>query len=202
MRKATLERATRETKVQVTLDLDGSGRYEVATGIGFLDHMLEQLSRHSLIDLKVKAEGDLHTDQHHTTEDTGIVIGAAVAEALGARVGIRRWGEAMVPMDETLTRVAIDLSQRPYLVWRVVLPRPKVGEVDTELFKEWFQAFAQAAGATLHVENLYGENSHHIAESCFKGLARALRAAVEIDERAAAKVPSTKGVLGSGASHG
>ena len=202
MRKATLERATRETKVQVTLDLDGSGRYEVATGIGFLDHMLEQLSRHSLIDLKVKAEGDLHTDQHHTTEDTGIVIGAAVAEALGARVGIRRWGEAMVPMDETLTRVAIDLSQRPYLVWRVVLPRPKVGEVDTELFKEWFQAFAQAAGVTLHVENLYGENSHHIAESCFKGLARALRAAVEIDERAAAKVPSTKGVLGSGASHG
>ena len=202
MRKATLERATRETKVQVTLDLDGSGRYEVATGIGFLDHMLEQLSRHSLIDLKVKAEGDLHTDQHHTTEDTGIVIGAAVAEALGARVGIRRWGEAMVPMDETLTRVAIDLSQRPYLVWRVVLPRPKVGEVDTELFKEWFQAFAQAAGATLHVEKLYGENSHHIAESCFKGLARALRAAVEIDERAAAKVPSTKGVLGSGASHG
>tara|TARA_B100001971_G_C18056204_1_gene465458 strand:+ start:214 stop:822 length:609 start_codon:yes stop_codon:yes gene_type:complete len=202
MRKATLERATRETKVQVTLNLDGSGRYEVATGIGFLDHMLEQLSRHSLIDLKVKAEGDLHTDQHHTTEDTGIVIGAAVAEALGARVGIRRWGEAMVPMDETLTRVAIDLSQRPYLVWRVVLPRPKVGEVDTELFKEWFQAFAQAAGATLHVENLYGENSHHIAESCFKGLARALRAAVEIDERAAAKVPSTKGVLGSGASHG
>ncbi|HJN21247.1 MAG TPA: imidazoleglycerol-phosphate dehydratase HisB [Alphaproteobacteria bacterium] len=202
MRKATLERATRETKVQVTLDLDGSGRYEVATGIGFLDHMLEQLSRHSLIDLEVKAEGDLHTDQHHTTEDTGIVIGAAVAEALGARVGIRRWGEAMVPMDETLTRVAIDLSQRPYLVWRVVLPRPKVGEVDTELFKEWFQAFAQAAGVTLHVENLYGENSHHIAESCFKGLARALRAAVEIDERAAATVPSTKGVLGSGASHG
>ena len=202
MRKATLERATRETKVQVTLDLDGSGRYEVATGIGFLDHMLEQLSRHSLIDLKVKAEGDLHTDQHHTTEDTGIVIGAAVAEALGDRVGIRRWGEAVVPMDETLTRVAIDLSQRPYLVWRVVLPRPKVGEVDTELFKEWFQAFAQAAGVTLHVENLYGENSHHIAESCFKGLARALRAAVEIDERAAAKVPSTKGVLGSGASHG
>ncbi len=202
MRKATLERATRETKVQVMLNLDGSGRYEVATGIGFLDHMLEQLSRHSLIDLKVKAEGDLHTDQHHTTEDTGIVIGAAVAEALGDRVGIRRWGEAMVPMDETLTRVAIDLSQRPYLVWRVVLPRPKVGEVDTELFKEWFQAFAQAAGATLHVENLYGENSHHIAESCFKGLARALRAAVEIDERAAAKVPSTKGVLGSGASHG
>jgi imidazoleglycerol-phosphate dehydratase len=202
MRKATLERATRETKVQVTLDLDGSGRYEVATGIGFLDHMLEQLSRHSLIDLKVKAEGDLHTDQHHTTEDTGIVIGAAVAEALGDRVGIRRWGEAVVPMDETLTRVAIDLSQRPYLVWRVVLPRPKVGEVDTELFKEWFQAFAQAAGATLHVEKLYGENSHHIAESCFKGLARALRAAVEIDERAAAKVPSTKGVLGSGASHG
>ncbi|MDP7539563.1 MAG: imidazoleglycerol-phosphate dehydratase HisB [Alphaproteobacteria bacterium] len=202
MRKATLERATRETKVQVTLDLDGSGRYEVATGIGFLDHMLEQLSRHSLIDLKGKAEGDLHTDQHHTTEDTGIVLGAAVAEALGDRVGIRRWGEAVVPMDETLTRVAIDLSQRPYLVWRVVLPRPKVGEVDTELFKEWFQAFAQAAGATLHVEKLYGENSHHIAESCFKGLARALRAAVEIDERAAAKVPSTKGVLGSGASHG
>jgi imidazoleglycerol-phosphate dehydratase len=202
MRKATLERATRETKVQVTLDLDGTGRYEVATGIGFLDHMLEQLSRHSLMDLEVKAAGDLHIDQHHTTEDTGIVIGSAVAEALGDRVGIRRWGEAMVPMDETLTRIAIDLSQRPYLVWRVDLPRPKVGELDTELIKEWFQAFAQAAGATLHVENLYGENSHHIIESCFKGLARALRAAVEIDERAAAKVPSTKGVLGSGAAEG
>ncbi|MDP6953142.1 MAG: imidazoleglycerol-phosphate dehydratase HisB [Alphaproteobacteria bacterium] len=202
MRKATLERATRETKVEVTVDLDGSGRYEVATGVGFLDHMLEQLSRHSLIDLAVKAEGDLHIDQHHTTEDTGIVIGGAVAEALGDRVGIRRWGEATVPMDETLTRVAIDLSQRPYLVWRVNLPRPKVGEMDTELFKEWFQAFAQAAGATLHVENLYGENSHHIIESCFKGLARSLRNAVEIDERAAAKVPSTKGVLGSGAAEG
>ena len=202
MRKATLERATRETKVQVTIDLDGTGRYEVATGIGFLDHMLEQLSRHSLMDLEVKAEGDLHIDQHHTTEDTGIVIGSAVAEALGDRVGIRRWGEATVPMDETLTRIAIDLSQRPYLVWRVDLPRPKVGEMDTELFKEWFQAFAQAAGATLHVENLYGENSHHIIESCFKGLARALRNAVEIDERAASHVPSTKGVLGSGAAEG
>ncbi len=202
MRKATLERATRETKVQVTVDLDGTGRYEVATGIGFLDHMLEQLSRHSLMDLEVKAEGDLHIDQHHTTEDTGIVIGGAVAEALGDRVGIRRWGEAMVPMDETLTRVAIDLSQRPYLVWRVDLPRPKVGELDTELVKEWFQAFAQAAGATLHVENLYGENSHHIIESCFKGLARALRNAVEIDPRAASHVPSTKGVLGSGAAEG
>jgi imidazoleglycerol-phosphate dehydratase len=202
MRKATLERATRETKVRVTIDLDGTGRYDVATGIGFLDHMLEQLSRHSLMDLEVKAEGDLHIDQHHTTEDTGIVIGGAVAEALGDRVGIRRWGEATVPMDETLTRVAIDLSQRPYLVWRVDLPRPKVGEMDTELFKEWFQAFAQAAGATLHVENLYGENSHHIIESCFKGLARALRNAVEIDERAASHVPSTKGVLGSGAAEG
>ncbi len=198
MREATVERETRETKIRVSVNLDGSGRYRVATGIGFLDHMLEQLSRHSLIDLELAAEGDLHIDFHHTTEDTGIVIGSAVAKALGERVGIRRWGEALVPMDETLTRVAIDLSQRPYLVWRVSFARPKLGEMDTELFKEWFQAFAQACGATLHIETLYGENSHHIVESCFKGLARSLRTAIEIDPRAAAAVPSTKGVLGAG----
>ena len=198
MREATVERETRETKIRVSVNLDGGGRYRVATGIGFLDHMLEQLSRHSLIDLELAAEGDLHIDFHHTTEDTGIVIGSAVAKALGERVGIRRWGEALVPMDETLTRVAIDLSQRPYLVWRVVFARPKLGEMDTELFKEWFQAFAQACGATLHIETLYGENSHHIVESCFKGLARSLRTAIEIDPRVAGAVPSTKGVLGAG----
>ena len=198
MREATVERETRETKIRVSVNLDGSGRYRVATGIGFLDHMLEQLSRHSLIDLEVAAQGDLHIDFHHTTEDTAIVIGSAVAKALGERVGIRRWGEALVPMDETLTRVAIDLSQRPYLVWRVTFARPKLGDMDTELFKEWFQAFAQACGATLHIENLYGENSHHIVESCFKGLARSLRTAIEIDPRAAGAVPSTKGVLGAG----
>ena len=196
MREATVERETRETKIRVSVNLDGGGRYRVATGIGFLDHMLEQLSRHSLIDLEVAAEGDLHIDFHHTTEDTAIVIGSAVAKALGERVGIRRWGEALVPMDETLTRVAIDLSRRPYLVWRVAFTRPKLGEMDTELFKEWFQAFAQAAGITLHVENLYGENTHHIVESCYKGLARALRQAIEIDPRKSDAVPSTKGVLG------
>ncbi len=201
MREATVERETRETKIRVSVNLDGGGRYRVATGIGFLDHMLEQLSRHSLIDLEVAAQGDLHIDFHHTTEDTAIVIGSAVAKALGERVGIRRWGEALVPMDETLTRVAIDLSQRPYLVWRVALARAKLGDMDTELFKEWFQAFAQACGATLHIENLYGENSHHIVESCFKGLARSLRTAIEIDPRAAGAVPSTKGVLGAGSDH-
>jgi imidazoleglycerol-phosphate dehydratase len=168
----------------------------VRTGIGFLDHMLEQFSRHSLIDIDLKAEGDLHIDNHHTTEDTGIVIGAAVAEALGDRRGIRRYGDALIPMDETLTRVALDMSNRPYLIWRVNFSRDKLGSMDTELFKEWFQAFAQAAGATLHIETLYGENNHHIVESCFKGLARALRAAIEIDPRKADAVPSTKGVLG------
>jgi len=196
MRQARLARKTKETKVEVELDLDGKGVYDVATGIGFLDHMLEQLSRHSLIDLKVRAEGDLHIDFHHTTEDTGIVIGQAVAKALGERAGIRRYGQALVPMDETLTRVAIDLSGRPFIVWKVAFGRPKLGQMDTELFQEWFRAFAFAAGATLHIENLYGENSHHIVESCFKGLARSLREAAEIDPRKGDAVPSTKGVLG------
>jgi imidazoleglycerol-phosphate dehydratase len=158
--------------------------------------MLEQLSRHSLIDIRCEARGDLHIDAHHTTEDSGIAIGEAITQALGDRAGIARYGSAYIPMDETLTRVALDASNRPYLIWRVKFPRPKVGEMDTELFKEWFQAFAQAAGLTLHVENLYGENSHHIVESCFKGLARALRQAVEIDPRKADAIPSTKGVLG------
>jgi imidazoleglycerol-phosphate dehydratase len=195
-RRASLRRVTNETRIEVDLDLDGTGRYSVSTGIGFLDHMLEQLSRHSLIDLTVKAEGDLHIDFHHTTEDTGIAIGTAVAQALGGRKGINRYGDALVPMDETLTRVAIDLSNRPYLVWKVAFTRDKLGQMDTELFREWFQAFAQAAGATLHVEALYGENNHHIVESCYKALARALRAAIEIDPRKADAVPSTKGVLG------
>ena len=196
MRKGSVERKTKETEIAVSVDLDGSGRSDIATGIGFLDHMLEQLSRHSLIDLTCKAKGDLHIDFHHTTEDTGIALGEAVAKALGSRTGIRRWGEATVPMDETLTRVALDASNRPYLVWKVAFSKPKLGEMDTELFKEWFQAFAQNAGLTLHIENLYGENNHHIVESCFKGLARALRQAVEIDPRKSDAVPSTKGVLG------
>jgi imidazoleglycerol-phosphate dehydratase len=195
MRKADVERKTRETEIEVSLDLDGAGACDVATGIGFLDHMLEQLGRHGLIDLKVRAKGDLHIDFHHTTEDSGYAVGEAVAKALGDRRGIRRYGHALIPMDETLTRVALDLSNRPYLVWKVSFTRPKLGDMDTELFKEWFQAFAQSAGVTLHVETLYGENSHHIVESCYKGLARALRAAMEIDPRQADAVPSTKGVL-------
>lgn len=196
MRTATVERKTRETEVFVSIDLDGTGEYDVDTGIGFLDHMLECFSKHSLIDLKVRAQGDLHIDYHHTTEDTGIVIGSAVAKALGDLTGIRRFANVEIPMDETCTRVAIDVSNRPYLVWRVDFSRSKLGEMDTELFKEWFQAFAMEAGITLHVENLYGENSHHIAESCFKGLARALRQAIELDPRSPDAVPSTKGVLG------
>ncbi len=195
MRQATVERKTRETEITATVNLDGTGRYEVATGIGFLDHMLEQLSRHSLIDLKLKAKGDLHIDNHHTTEDSGIVIGQAVAKALGERKGIARYGAAVIPMDETLTRVALDVSNRPYLIWKVTFTCHKLGTFDTELFKEWFQAFAQHAGVTLHIENLYGDNSHHIVESCFKGLARALRAAIEIDPRQKKAVPSTKGRL-------
>lgn len=195
-RVATIERKTKETDIFVSLDLDGSGEYDVDTGIGFLDHMLEQLSRHSLIDLKVRAVGDLHIDFHHTTEDTGIVIGEAVRQALGDFKGIRRYASVMIPMDETCTRVTLDVSQRPYLIWKVDFSRPKLGDMDTELFKEWFQAFAQNAGITLHIENLYGENTHHIVESCFKGLARALREAIEIDPRMADRIPSTKGKLG------
>ena len=196
-RTSTRARQTKETKIEVAVNLDGTGDYEVSTGIGFLDHMLEQLSRHSLIDLKVAAEGDLHIDFHHTTEDTGIVIGEAVREALGDFKGLTRYGSATIPMDETCTRVSLDVSQRPYLIWKVAFTKPKLGDMDTELFKEWFQAFAQAAGITLHIENLYGENNHHIVESCFKGLARALREAIEIDPRKTDAVPSTKGVLGS-----
>jgi imidazoleglycerol-phosphate dehydratase len=195
-RQASVSRKTKETSISVSVDLDGSGQSAIATGIGFLDHMLDQLARHSLIDLKVEAKGDLHIDYHHTTEDTGIAIGEAVSKALGSRVGINRYGEATIPMDETLTRVALDASNRPYLIWKVNFSRPKLGEMDTELFKEWFQAFAQSAGLTLHVENLYGENNHHIVESCYKALARALRQAVEIDPRKSDAVPSTKGVLG------
>jgi imidazoleglycerol-phosphate dehydratase len=196
MRTGKVERRTKETEIAVTVDLDGNGEYTVSTGIGFLDHMLEQLSRHSLIDLDVQAKGDLHIDFHHTTEDTGIAIGEAVAEALGDRKGIQRYGSAVIPMDETCTRVSLDVSNRPYLIWKVDFTKPKLGDMDTELFKEWFQAFAQAAGITLHVENMYGENNHHIVESCYKGLARALRQAVEIDPRKSDAVPSTKGTLG------
>ncbi|MDO8837549.1 MAG: imidazoleglycerol-phosphate dehydratase HisB [Parvibaculum sp.] len=196
-RTAKLDRQTKETSISVELNLDGNGDYDIETGIGFLDHMLEQLSRHSLIDLKLRAKGDLHIDFHHTTEDSGIVIGEAVKKALGDFKGIRRYATAIIPMDETCTRVSIDVSQRPYLIWKVNFTKPKLGDMDTELFKEWFQAFAQNAGITLHIENMYGENNHHIVESCFKGLARALREAVEIDPRASTQIPSTKGKLGS-----
>jgi imidazoleglycerol-phosphate dehydratase len=194
-RKASIARKTKETEIAVSLDLDGTGTYRVSTGVGFLDHMLEQLSRHSLIDLEVQAKGDIHIDYHHLTEDTGIAIGQCVARALGDRAGIVRYGDALIPMDETLTRVAMDISNRPYLIWKVNFTKPKLGEMDTELFKEWFQAFAQNAGITLHVENLYGENNHHIVESCYKALARALRAAIAVDPRSPHAVPSTKGTL-------
>ena len=196
MRTATVERNTKETRIRATVDLDGTGKYAVRTGIGFLDHMLEQLSRHGLIDLNVEVNGDLHIDGHHTTEDSGLAVGEALSKALGDRKGIVRYGSALIPMDETLTRVVIDLSGRPYLVWKVTIPRPALGELDTELVKEWFHAFAQTVGANVHVETLYGANSHHIVESCFKGLARALRQAVAIDPRAAQAIPSTKGTLG------
>jgi imidazoleglycerol-phosphate dehydratase len=195
MRKASVDRKTRETEISVSLDLDGSGAYDIATGIGFLDHMLESFAKHSSIDLKLRAKGDTHIDFHHTTEDTGIVIGLAIAKALGERKGIRRFGNALIPMDETLTRCAIDASSRPYLIWKVSFSRAKLGEMDTELFKEWFQALAQNAGLTLHLENLYGENNHHIAESCYKACARALREALEVDPRQAGQVPSVKGSL-------
>lgn len=194
-RIARVERSTKETSIEVEVNLDGTGTYNISTGIGFLDHMLEQLSRHSLIDITVKAKGDLHIDFHHTTEDTGLAIGRAVADALGDRGGIVRFGSALSPMDETLSRIALDLSGRPYFVWNVEFTKDKLGEMDTELFREWFQAFATQAGMTLHIENLYGINNHHIVESCFKGLARALREAVAIDPRKSGAVPSTKGVL-------
>lgn len=195
MRQAKVERNTNETQISVAVNMDGTGEADIDTGIGFLDHMLDQLARHGLMDLTVKAKGDLHIDFHHTTEDTGIAIGTAVAKAMGDRRGITRYGSAMIPMDETLTRVAMDFSGRPYLIWKVEFSRPKLGEMDTELFKEWFQAFAQHSGTTLHVENLYGENNHHIVESCFKGLARSLRTAATQDPRLMGTIPSTKGVL-------
>lgn len=194
-RTAKIERNTTETQITVELDLNGTGKYEVSTGIGFLDHMIEQLSRHSLIDIKLVAKGDTHIDFHHVTEDTGIAIGQAFAQALGDKKGITRYAHAYIPMDETISRVALDISNRPYLIWKVEFARDKLGDMDTELFKEWFQAFAFNAGITLHVENIYGTNNHHIIESCYKGLARALRDAIEIDPRKSNEVPSTKGKL-------
>ena len=194
-RTTTIKRDTKETRIQATIDLDGTGAYEINTGIGFLDHMLEQIARHSLIDLKLAAQGDLHIDAHHTTEDCGIVLGQALAQALGERRGITRYSDCHLAMDETLTRVAIDVSGRPFLVWDVTFPTAKVGDMDTELFREFFQAFAQNAGITLHITTLYGINSHHIAETCFKAVARTLRTAVEIDPRQADRIPSTKGSL-------
>lgn len=195
MRTATIQRKTSETSIDVTVNLDGTGAYRISTGIGFFDHMLEQLSRHSLIDLDVTTVGDLHIDQHHTVEDTALAIGQAVAEALGDKRGIRRYADALSPMDETLSRVAIDISGRPWLVFKTEFSQKRLGEMDTEMFEHFFHSFAQTAGVTLHIETLYGQNNHHIAESVFKGLARALRGAIEIDPRKADAIPSTKGVL-------
>jgi imidazoleglycerol-phosphate dehydratase len=195
MRTAKVNRKTKETSIEAEVNLDGKGVYKIDTGIGFLNHMIEQLSKHSLVDINLKAKGDLHIDLHHTTEDSGIVIGEAIAKALGDKKGIKRYAHAYIPMDETLSRVSLDISNRPYLVWNVKLKVEKLGEMDTELFKEWFQAFSQSAGITLHIENIYGDNSHHIIESCFKGLARALRLALEKDARAGDSLPSTKGIL-------
>lgn len=195
MRNASLKRKTNETDISVTVDIDGTGQADFETGIGFLDHMLEQVARHSMMDISLKAKGDLHVDQHHTTEDSGIALGQALTKALGDKKGITRYASVLLPMDEALTRVALDISGRPFLVWKVELTRPKIGDMDTELFREWFQAFAQNAGLTLHVECLYGDNNHHMIESCYKGLARALRTAVSIDPHQADRVPSTKGTL-------
>ena len=196
MRTASIKRKTKETDIEVAINLDGRGESSVSTGIGFLDHMLDLLARHSRIDITVKAKGDLHIDHHHTTEDVGIALGQAVKQALGDMKGITRYADVHLPMDEALTRVAVDISGRPFLVFKAEFVRDKVGTFDTELVQEWFQAFAMNAGITLHAQTLYGTNDHHIAESCFKGLARALRAAVAIDERARDEVPSTKGSLG------
>ena len=194
-RKAKIFRKTKETNISVELNIDGKGKYKINTKIGFLDHMLEQLSKHSLIDMKVSAKGDTHIDLHHTTEDTGIAIGEAIKKAAGNLKGIKRYATSVIPMDETLTRVSMDISNRPYLIWKMDLKVEKLGEMDTELFKEWFQAFAQSAGITLHVENIYGENSHHKIESCFKALARSLKEALEIDKRIKNSIPSTKGTI-------
>ena len=194
-RTSKLERKTKETQISVEIDLDGTGSYEISTGVGVLDHMLEQLARHSLVDIKLKAAGDLHIDAHHTAEDTGIALGQAFKKALGDKKGISRYADVHLAMDECLTRVAVDVSGRPFLVWQVDFPRDKVGDLDTELFREWFQAFTQNAGITCHVTNIYGDNSHHIAETCYKGLARALRQAIATDPRQGDRVPSTKGTL-------
>ena len=195
MRKGSINRKTKETSIKVEVNLDGTGKSNIKTGIGFLDHMMEQISKHSLIDINLEAKGDLHIDLHHTTEDSGIAFGEALKEALGDKKGIKRYASATIPMDETLSRVSLDLSNRPYLVWKVKLAVEKLGEMDIELFKEWYHAFSQSAGITLHVENLYGDNSHHIIESCYKGLARALREAVQVDPRAEGIIPSTKGTI-------
>ncbi|MCP3736018.1 imidazoleglycerol-phosphate dehydratase HisB [Sphingomonas sp. RP10(2022)] len=195
MRTATINRSTAETRIDVTVNLDGTGVYSIATGIGFLDHMIEQLSRHGLIDIDLKVDGDLHIDGHHTVEDSALALGQAMAQALGDKRGIRRYGDALSPMDETLTRVALDISGRPWLVWKTAFTVSRLGELDTELIEHWFHSFAQTAGLTLHVETLYGSNNHHIVESAYKGLARALRAAVEIDPRKGDAIPSTKGIL-------
>ncbi len=194
-RQATVTRKTKETDITATVNLDGTGVSDISTGVGFLDHMLDQLARHGLMDITLKCKGDLHIDQHHTTEDCGIVLGQAVAKALGDKQGITRYADVLLPMDEALTRVALDVSGRPFLVWKVEFSKPKIGDMDTELFREWFQAFAQNSGITCHVASLYGDNNHHIAETCYKGLARALRKAVEIDPRQGGRVPSTKGSL-------
>jgi len=195
MRKASINRNTKETSIKVDVNLDGTGKANIKTGIGFLDHMMEQIAKHSLIDIDLKAKGDLHIDLHHTTEDSGIAFGEALKKALGDKKGIKRYASATIPMDETLSRVSLDLSNRPYLVWNVKLAVEKLGEMDTELFKEWFHALSQSAGITLHVENIYGDNSHHKIESCYKGLARALREAVQVDPRAENIIPSTKGTI-------
>ena len=195
MRSHSITRKTKETDIKVEISLDGTGKNNIKTGIGFLDHMLEQLSKHSMFDIKVTASGDLHIDFHHTTEDSALALGEAFSKSLGDRKGISRFGQALSAMDETLSRVVVDCSNRPYLIWKVIFSKPKLGEMDTELFKEWFQAFSQTAGITLHIENLYGENNHHIVESCFKGLARALREAVQIDPKRKNDIPSTKGTL-------
>ena len=195
MRKYSVNRKTKETTIEVKVNLDGKGKSDIKTGIGFLDHMLDQISKHSLIDISIKAKGDLHVDLHHTTEDSALALGEALNKALGERKGIKRFGQALSAMDETLSRVVVDCSNRPYLVWKVNFTISQLGEMDTELFKEWFQAFSQSSGITLHVENLYGENNHHIIESCFKGLARALREAVTIDLKRTDEIPSTKGSL-------
>lgn len=194
-RTASVDRQTKETTIKAVVTLDGSGAYRVSTGVGFLDHMIEQLARHSLIDIELEAKGDLHIDFHHTTEDCGIVLGQALAKALGDRAGITRYADVHLPMDEAMTRAAVDVSGRPYLIWDVTFTRDKIGDMDSELFREFFQAFALNAGITLHIANLYGENNHHIAETCFKAVARALRLAVAVDPGQAGRVPSTKGSL-------